>query len=809
MTLQHVKISLKWLNQFVTTDLPNETIGQYLTELGLEVEGISTYHPNENFVSTENFLIGHILECNPIEKSSHLKITRVCIGEKDSLQIVCGAPNIKSNQKVIVATKGAKVLSQKGEPIEIKHRKVFGYDSQGMICSEAELGLSDNHSGILVLDSEAEIGSKWIHPNNHELDYVYEIGLTPNRADAMSHLGVARDLVALLKVKKLKHTYLGIPKLELNSLSAERTIPVSILDSEKAPLYYGITISNLDLKPSPTWLQNLLSAIGIAPKNNVVDITNYTLHHLGQPLHAFDADKIDKQIIVKTCPEDTIFETLDGVKRKLDQEDLMICDESQPLCIAGVLGGNFSAVSEKTKAIFLESAYFDPVSIRKTAKRHGLNTDASFRFERGIDPTIGIVALKFATDLICSLAKGKVSSSIQRCENYDRNPIVINLRYPSVTQLIGKKIPKKQIVEILESLDFKIEPLDTIGWRLVVPYYRVDVTREADVIEEIFRVYGYDMVSPTPAKYFGLENKASHNHKVNNLISHYLCNQGFYEIFTNSLVPPNQNYDFFNPVKILNPIGKEFSIMRQFLGFNALEVIAYNNNRENKDVKIFEFGTIYGQDASNYHESQRLSISVVGELLKQNWIEGPYPSPFFYIKGLIEDLFSRLGINQITLNSTNNSFCEPCIEINHKDRSLGFFGLVKNQIESSASITSSVGYADLDMKLVCEIAFNEKPIFRRLPKYPSVKRDFSLLIDSTVTYLSIEEITRKTLKNHLEHIDLFDVYTGKGLPSNKMSYGISFIFRSTQGTLKDSEVDKYMQNLKETFEKELGATLRK
>lgn len=804
-----MKISRKWLNQFVTTDLANETIGQYLTELGLEVEGITTYHPNKKFVSTENILIGHILECNPIERSSHLKLTRVCLGKTDPLNIVCGAPNVRADQKVVVATKGARVLSQKGESIEIKPRKVFGCESQGMICSEAELGLSDNYNGILVLDPKAEIGSRWLNPKDHELDYVYEIGLTPNRADAMSHLGVARDLVALLKVKKLKHTYFGMPKPELHSFSTERTIPVEILDSNKAPIYYGITISNLDLKPSPTWLQNLLSSIGITPKNNVVDITNYTLHHLGQPLHAFDADKIDGHIIVNTCPEGTIFETLDGIERKLDQEDLMICDESKPLCIAGVLGGNFSAVNESTKAIFLESAYFDPVSIRKTSKRHGLNTDASFRFERGIDPTIGIIALKFATDLICSLAKGKVCSSIQRFENYDRNPIVITLRHQYITQLIGKRIPKKQIVEILESLDFTIEPLDTNSWELVVPHYRVDVTREADVIEEIFRVYGFDTVRPAPVKYFELENKASHDHKVTNLISDYLCNQGFYEIFTNSLVPPSQNYDFFDSVKILNPIGKEFSIMRQSLGFNALEVIAYNNNRENKDVKVFEFGTVYGHDGSNYHESQRLSISVVGELIKQNWIKSTSPSPFYYIKGLIEDLLNRLGITEITLSVANNSFCEPCVNIHQKDKKLGFFGLVKKQIESSANISSSVGYADLDRKLIREIAFKKKPIFMRLPKYPSVKRDFSLLIDNSITYLSIEEITRKIVINDLESIDLFDVYTGKGLPGNKMSYGISFTFRSSQGTLKDSEVDKHMNNLKDAFEKELGATLRR
>ncbi len=798
-----MKISNNWLKKFISTNLRPEQIGELLTDLGLEVETINPLNAHD--LSFDGIVVGQVLECTPIQKSEKLILTKVDIGNSEILDIVCGAPNIQANINVPVALVQSKILSPKGELLEIKERTIQNIKSQAVICSSVELGLDENHPGILILDDQLEVGSKFQPTDSSESDVVYEIGLTPNRADAMSHFGVARDLMAVLTAKSIKHQYLKPIEPNIESIQPDKVIPLQIIDSQKCPKYFGITISGITVMDSPSWLQNLLKAIGINPKNNIVDATNYILHHLGQPLHAFDADKIDQQIIVQTCPQGTSFKTLDGLVRTLDSDDLMICDQSKPLCIAGVLGGEYSGVTQQTTSVFIESAYFDPVSIRKTAKRHGLNTDASFRFERGVDPEIGKLALKQVVALILKLASGYVSSEIQYHETHLATPLQINLNLNKMKDLVGHHIPDTTVENILYSLDFKIINQQTNIWKIQVPTYRVDVTREIDVVEEVFRVFGINKVEPTPVEKIGpiLPYESISTHKINQTVSEFLCHHGFYEIITNSLVSKSQIEVNDQAVEILNSIGEEYSFLKQSPWQNMLHAIQYNYNRGNKDLKLFEFGNIYGIDDNKPKESKRLSLAITGNALNKTWILKNTPSLFFYIKGILNDLLNRIAIPIETKVNHVPQHYHPKIDIQTKNKNIGIFGLIH-----PLEFNTPIAYAELDWNTISKVAYQNETKFQLIPKYPHSTRDFSLLVNKSISYQSIENLAFKTADDTLQKVELFDVYEGKNIPDNKISYGVSFVFQDSNRTLKDEEVDENMTNLQKAFEQKLGVILR-
>ncbi|MCY3998187.1 MAG: phenylalanine--tRNA ligase subunit beta [Flavobacteriaceae bacterium] len=798
-----MKISNNWLKKFIVTELKPNQISEFLTDLGLEVEVVSRYVANE--VSSNGIVVGRVFECIPIDESKKLTLCKVEIGNSNVLDIICGAPNIKPNIHVPVALPKSKIHSLNGGIIEIKERKILNILSQAVICSSAELGLDSDHSGIMILDDQLQIGSVFQPPNPLHTDDVYDIGLTPNRADAMSHFGVARDLMATLKAKAIKHHFFRPVEPHLESIQSDKTIPIQIMDTHKCPKYFGITISDITVTDSPIWLQNLLKSIGINPKNNVVDATNYILHHLGQPLHAFDADKIDRQIIVKTCLPGTAFETLDGMVRILDSDDLMICDQTKPLCIAGVMGGDYSSVTQKTTSVFIESAYFDPISIRKTAKRHGLNTDASFRFERGVDPEIGILALKQVASLILDLAGGELSSKIQRFESPLVPPIIIDFNVCKMNDLVGKNISEVCVESILGSLDFKICHKQSIVWKIQIPSYRVDVTREIDVIEEVFRVFGINKVDATPIEEIGhiLSYASVSNQEVNHRVSEFLCHHGFFEIYTNSLVSPSDIETIPEAVEVLNSIGEDYSFLRQSFLPSMLHTLQYNIHRGNKDLKFFEFGSTYHTDRKNPFESRRLSLAITGNALNKTWVLNNTPSPFFYLKGILNDLFDRLAINIKTKAPSKNKVCHPHIDILNNQQNIGFYGLIP-----SHQLGTAVAYAELDWDIVSKIAYQKDVRFQSVSKYPTSTRDFSLLLDKSVSYQSIEDLAYKTAEDILKKVELFDVYDGENLPKNKISYGVSFMFQNNKRTLTDAEINQNMDRLQKAFEQKLGVILR-
>ena len=798
-----MKISHNWLKKFISTELKPNQISELLTDLGLEVESVTRF--NINKISFDGIIIGRVLECLSIDGSKKLTLTKVDIGNSKVLDIVCGAPNIIPKINVPVALPTSKILSSKGMLVEIKEKKIQNIQSHAVICSSAELGLDTNHSGIMILDDQLEIGSVFQPAYSDKSDHVYEIGLTPNRADAMSHFGVGRELMAVLKAKSIEHQFFKPKEPNLGLVQSNKTIPIQIIDTQKCPKYFGITISDLSVGDSPLWLQNLLKAIGINPKNNIVDATNYVLHHLGQPLHAFDADKIDQQIIVRTCPQGTSFETLDGVKRTLDSTDLMICDASKPLCIAGVMGGDYSGISPQTTSVFIESAYFDPISIRKTAKRHGLNTDASFRFERGVDPKISTLALKQVSALIIDLASGYISSEIQRFETPFDQHIEIDFDLHKMNDLVGKKISDASVENILCSLDFKIINKQSNVWKIQIPSYRVDVTREVDVIEEVFRVFGIDKVESTPFEKIGpiLSYESVSTQKINNIVAEFLCHHGFYEIYTNSLVSKSQIGEYHQPVEILNSIGEDYSFLKQSPLENMINAIQYNSNRGNKDLKFFEIGSIYGTDGKKPFESKCLSLTITGNALNKTWILNKTPSPFFYLRGILKDLFDRLAIHIETAANPKNEICNPHISILNRDKIIGFYGLIE-----SHELNTLVAYAELDWEIISKTAYQTDTNYQSIPKYPGSTRDLSLLIDRSISYQSIEDLAYETTEDILQKVELFDVYEGKNLPETKISYGVSFVFQNVKRTLTDAEVDKNMEKLQKAFEQKLKATLR-
>ena len=806
-----MRISYNWLKQFIKIDLKSEETAAILTDLGLEVEVVEKYQSVRG--GLEGVVVGHVLTCEKHPDADRLKITTVDLGDGTPVQIVCGAANVAAGQKVPVATIGTKLFDKDGNEFEIKKGKIRGQESHGMICAEDELGLGTSHDGIMILDEKLKPGTPCAKVFNIENDEVFEIGLTPNRADAMSHMGVARDLRASL-LQKNNNVELITPSVSTFRID-KRTlkIDVDVKDSKLAPRYCGVTISGVTVKESPDWLKNRLKAIGLTPKNNIVDVTNYILHDLGQPLHAFDAAKINGKIIVKTVAAGTKFTTLDEVERTLHEEDLMICDEKGPLCLAGVFGGKSSGVTETTNAIFLESAYFNPVSIRKSAKRHGLNTDASFRFERGIDPNITEFALKRAALLIKEVAGGEITSDIIDVYPKKIEDFPVFLHFEKANKLIGQELPKETIKKILASLDIKVTTVSDAGLGLIIPSYRVDVQREIDVIEEILRVYGYNNINFTKKLNATVANSArTEDYKVQNIVATQLNGLGFHEMMANSLTTPDyvglsdmlkEEYN----VMMLNPLSNDLSAMRQSLLFSGLEAVSYNINRRNSDLKLFEFGKTYHKLPSGYDEPKHLTLFVSGNRNAESWTNPQKPSDFFLFKGYVSSVLERLGINKIQNKPAASDVFAEGIAIASGNDTLVEFGTVKKSILKHFDIKQEVFYADFNWNLILKL-IGSKIKFTDIPKYPEVRRDLALLVDETVAFDAIYNIARQTEKSLLKAVNLFDVYQGKNLPEGKKSYAVSFTLQDSTKTLTDEQIDKIMSKLLKNMENELGASLR-
>jgi len=806
-----MRISYNWLKQFIKLDATAEQTAAILTDLGLEVEGIELFESIKG--GLKGIVVGEVKTCVQHPDADRLKITTVDLGDGQPLQIVCGAANVAVGQKVPVATIGTILIDKEGNEFQIKKGKIRGQESHGMICAEDELGLGENHDGIMILDSTLNSGTLFSKVMQIETDEVFEIGLTPNRADAMSHWGVARDLRAGLVQKNIH------PELITPSVSSFRVdkrtlkIDVEVKDIKLAPRYCGVTISGIDVKPSPAWLQNRLKAIGITPKNNIIDVTNYVLHDLGQPLHAFDASKIHGKISVKTVASGTKFKTLDDVERILHEEDLMICDEKGPLCIAGVYGGKDSGVSENTGSIFLESAYFNAVSIRKTAKRHGLNTDASFRFERGIDPTITEYALKRAANLIKEIAGGEITSDIVDIYQKKVEDFQVLLNFNKVNKIIGQEIPKETIKKILVSLDIKVNSVSDAGLGLTIPAYRVDVQREVDVIEEILRVYGYNNIEFSKKLNASVSNSGrTEDYKVQNVIATQLNSLGFHEMMANSLTTPDyiqlsENLKEAYNVTMLNPLSHDLSAMRQSLLFSGLEAVSYNINRKNGDLKLFEFGKSYHKMPSGYEEQKHLTLFLSGNRQNENWNSAQKPSDFFLFRGYIEALFSRLALPKTQTVPVNSDFFGEGIALGIGQDNIVEFGTVKKSILKHFDIKQDVFYADFNWGMILKL-LSTKIKFQEIPKYPEVRRDFALLVDDNISFESLYTAARQTEKSLLKEINLFDVYQGSNLGEGKKSYALSFIIQDNLKTLTDEQIDKIMNKLKGNFEKEFGAVLR-
>ena len=808
-----MKISYKWLQQFLQIDWEPDRAGELLTDLGLEVEGIETKESIKG--SLKGVLVGEVLTCIQHPNADRLKVTTVDLGLSETVQIVCGAPNVAVGQKVPVATIGTSLYDDKGAAFKIKKGKIRGEESYGMICAEDELGLGNNHDGILVLDKEIPVGTAVAEVFNIETDFVFEIGLTPNRSDAMSHFGVARDLRAGLMQQ---HVNLELISPSVSDFHVdERTlrIDVEVDDREQAPRYCGITITDIEVKDSPQWIQNRLKSIGITPKNNIVDITNYVLHELGQPLHAFDAQKVKgNKILVKTLQQGTKFTTLDDIERELSSEDIMICDaDSNPLCIAGVLGGLKSGVTENTTSIFLESAYFNPVSIRKTAKRHALNTDASFRFERGIDINKSKYALKRAALLIEEYAGGKMGSDISDFFPEKIEDFQVFLSYENAYGLIGQEIPKETIKNILASLEIKINSETEGGLGLTIPSYRTDVQREADIIEEILRVYGYNNIEFSHKLNTSISFDSNKEIKIENIIANQLTSIGFNETMANSLTKPeyvtfSENLNEAATVEMLNPLSNDLKAMRQSLLFGGLESIAYNINRKNSSLQFYEFGKTYHRYKEKYEENKHLTLFVTGNRTKESWSIDHKVLDFFFLKGIITSLLSRLGIEKVKSSPTKQDVFSEGVSFGLGKMKFVEFGVVKPTILKEFGIKQEVLFADFNWDTILKLTGNKKISVTELQKFPSVKRDLALLLDSKTAFDEVYNLAFQTERKLLKEVDLFDVYEGDKLPDGKKSYAVSFILQDETKTLADKQIDKIMQKLQQAFEKKLDAVLR-
>ena len=811
-----MQISYNWLKQFIKLDTNPEETAAILTDLGLEVEGTESFESLKG--GLKGVVVGHVIACEQHPNADKLRITKVDLGNGEApVQIVCGAPNVAAGQKVPVATIGTVLYDKEGNDFVIKKGKIRGEESWGMICAEDELGLGESHDGILILDENLEPGTPAAEIFEIYSDTVFEIGLTPNRADAMSHWGVARDLRAGLIQNRPNNSYSELITPSVSKFKVEkRTLKYDIVveDAKQTPRYCGVTISGIEVKASPAWLQNKLKAIGITPKNNIVDATNYVLHELGQPLHAFDASRIKgNKILVKNATADTKFVTLDGVERNLHEDDIIIADEHQPLCLAGVLGGQYSGVTENTTSIFLESAYFNPVSIRKTAKRHGISTDASFRFERGIDPSITNYALKHAAILITEIAGGEITSDITELYPKKIEDFSVFLNYSNVHKILGEPIPQETIKRILVSLDIKITNISDKGLGLSIPPYRVDVQREIDVIEEILRVYGFNNITFGSKINATIANSSkTDDHKVQNIVADQLVSQGFYEIMANSLTTAQyselvEDLNASQQVHILNPLSNDLAIMRQTLLFGGLESIAFNINRKNSDLRYFEFGKSYAKTLVGYDEFKHLALFATGNESAANWNVPSKNVDFFLFKGYIDALLQRLGINKINTQPAESAIFSEGISYFLGDRKIVTFGSVKRNILKHFDIKQEVFFADFNWNNILNVV-SSKIKFAEISKVPTVKRDLALLINDEVAFADIYKVVKLADKNLISDISLFDVYQGDKLPEGKKSYAISIKLQDKEKTLTDAQIEKIMQKIQTQLQKEVNAELR-
>ena len=787
-----MKISYNWLKQYLPTQLPASEVAELLTDCGLEVEHTETFQSIKG--GLEGLVIGEVITKEKHPNADKLSVTTVDVGTGTLLNIVCGGPNVAAGQKVVIALIGSILYPIEGEPFKIKESKIRGELSQGMICAEDEIGLGHSHEGVMVLDENAVIGTLVKDYFKIENDYIFEIGLTPNRADSASHIGAARDLCAIINMRD-EDIELKFPSISDFSIDKSNfPIEVIVEDEKACPRYSGITISGIEVKDSPEWLQNRLKSIGLKPINNIVDATNFVLHELGQPLHAFDADEIKgKKVIVKKYPAGTKFITLDGIERTLSDNDLMISNADESMCIAGVFGGIKSGVKNETKNIFIESAYFDPVHIRKSSRHHGLKTDASFRFERGTDPNITVYALKRAALLIKEIAGGTISSDI--IDVYP-NPIEnfrVELNYKTLDRLIGLKIDREKVKMIITSLAMEIIHDREYGLEISVPPFKVDVQRDVDVIEEVIRIYGLNNI-PIAEKINAsiVYSQKPDKENITNTAANFLSSNGFNEIMSNSLTKADyvdliDDLEKDKNVIILNPLSNELDAMRQSMLFSGLEAIAYNKNRRNHDLKFYEFGKTYHKKEDRYIETQHLALFITGRKNPESWNTDNSLADFYQLKGYVESLFKRLGIRNLNINIES----------------------VKKSILKHFDINSEVFYADINWDKVIKASSNNTVKYKEVPKFPEVRRDLALVINKEITYQQIEELATKTERNLLKSINLFDVYEGDKIEAGKKSYAVSFILQDDEKTLTDKQIDKVMERLMEAFEKNLQAVIRK
>ncbi|MCY0969395.1 phenylalanine--tRNA ligase subunit beta [Chryseobacterium wangxinyae] len=799
-----MKISNNWLKDYIKTELKSERIGEFLTDIGLEVEGIEKFESVKG--SLEGIVVGKVLTCEKHPNADKLKKTTVDVGNGKVLDIVCGAPNVAAGQTVPVAVVGTKIYDKTGNFFEIKAAKIRGEVSQGMICAEDELGLSDDHGGIMVLDeTKYEVGKNFADYFELTNDEVFEIGLTPNRTDAMSHYGVARDLYAFLSTNQQKGDFEKVSSVALNN-EGSNEFTLEIEDAELTPRYIGGVIENVKVAESPSWLKDRLKAIGLSPINNIVDITNYVLHGFGQPLHAFDADKIaDKKVKVGTVAEGTKFTTLDGVERKLNGSEIIIKDgKNNPMCIAGVFGGADSGVSNETKTIFLESAYFNPVAVRKAAKAHGLNTDASFRFERGVDPNITRTAITHAIKMIQDLAEGKLVGDL--LEEYPKkiedNYVII--RFSKIEQILGTKIHREKVKEILKALEIQVLNEIQNGFEISVPAYRADVTREIDVIEEILRIYGYNKIE-APQKFSFTPVKLSSNDQdeLENSWARTLQGLGFNEVMNNSLTSVKDETD---AVKLLNPLSNDLAFMRKSLLEGLLQNAVYNINRKNQDLKFFEFGKIYHKK-EKYEERKQLAVLVTGRNVAENWLQPKSATDFYNLKAYVKVLLEKLSVDYKEVALSDDRFSDALsFEVNEK--TLVRIGKVAPQMLKDFDIDQDCFYAEIELEFAHELRSKNELKFKDIPKFNKIRRDLALLIDKNISYQELYQTAKKNKSPFIKNINLFDVYEGGNLPEGKKSYAMSFELLNEEKTLEEKEISEVMDSLIKSFQKEFNAELR-
>ena len=820
-----MNISYNWLKDYLDFDLQPDEVAAALTSIGLETGGVEEVQTIKG--GLEGLVIGEVLTCEEHPNSDHLHITTVNVGGAEPLQIVCGAPNVAAGQKVVVAVNGTK-LYDGDECFTIKRSKIRGVESNGMICAEDEIGIGTDHAGIIVLPADAVVGTPAKEYYNVKSDYVLEVDITPNRVDATSHFGVARDLAAYLK-QNGKPANLKRPNVDAFKIDDETpAIEVVVENTEACLRYSGITIKGVTVKESPEWLQNRLKVIDLRPINNVVDVTNYILHGVGQPLHSFDADKVKgNKVVVRSAKEGSKFVTLDGVERTLTDRDLMICNVEEPMCIAGVFGGLDSGVTEQTKNVFLESATFHPTWIRKTARRFGLNTDASFRYERGLDPNQTVDVMKRAALLIQEVAGGTITGAIQDIYPAPVAPYRVELAYNKVNTLIGKVIPVETVKSILESLEMKIVSETAEGWVIDVPVYRIDVQRDVDVIEDILRIYGYNNVefSDNVKSNLSYQTPTDRSYKLQNLISEQLCGCGFNEILNNSLTRSAyydnlSTYPVSHCVMLMNPLSADLNCMRQTLLFGGLESVEHNAKRKNGNIRFFEFGNCYdynidhkkeGETLAEFSEDYRLGLWVSGSRVDNNWAHPNEKSSVYELKAYVENILVRLGVNLqkvIFGNLANDIYSAGLSITTSSGRQLGTMGIVSPNICKELDIETDVYYAELSWTLLMKEIKKSKVTFSEISKFPAVKRDLALLLDKNVQFAEIKKIATESERKLLKNIALFDVYEGKNLPAGKKSYAVSFYLQDEGKTLNDKQIDAIMKKIQTNLEQKLGAQLR-